>query len=162
MPKIRPNFLSSAMWYANKIVSSQHTWIWGYFNFPLWGKINQKKKKTLMHIWIPLRTSIQFIEAQSHLLRNSFHPLPSLGRGRTQYGKYYESESHSVVSNSLWPHALHSPWNSPGQNTGVGSLSLLQGIFPTQGSNPGPQHCKQILYQLSLKQYGQIFTSRRP
>ena len=42
-----------------------------------------------------------------------------------------------------------SPWNSPGQNTGVGSLSLLQGIFPTQGSNPGLLHCRQILYQLS-------------
>ena len=37
------------------------------------------------------------------------------------------------------------PWNSPGQNTGVGSLSLLQGIFPTQGSNPGLLHCRQIL-----------------
>ena len=46
-------------------------------------------------------------------------------------------ESHSVVSNSLWPHGLHSGWNSPGQNSGVGSLSLLQGIFPTQGSKPG-------------------------
>ena len=43
------------------------------------------------------------------------------------------------------------PWNSPGQNTGVGSLSLLQGIFPTQGSNPGLPHCRQILYQLSYK-----------
>ena len=42
-----------------------------------------------------------------------------------------KSESHSVVSNSLGPHGLYSPWNSPGQNTGVGSLSLLQGIFPT-------------------------------
>ena len=41
------------------------------------------------------------------------------------------------------------PWNSPLQNTGVGSLSLLQGIFPTQGSNPGLSHCRQILYQLS-------------
>ena len=41
------------------------------------------------------------------------------------------------------------PWNSPGQNTGVGSLSLLQGIFPTQGPNPGLLHCRQILYQLS-------------
>ena len=39
--------------------------------------------------------------------------------------------------------------NSPGQNTGVGSLSLLQGIFPTQGSNPGLPHCRRILYQLS-------------
>ena len=44
---------------------------------------------------------------------------------------------------------LYSPWNSLGQNTGVGSLSLLQGIFPTQRSNPGLPLCRQILYQLS-------------
>ena len=44
-----------------------------------------------------------------------------------------------------------SPWNSPGQNTGMGSLSLLQGIFPTQGSNSRLLHCRQILYQLSHK-----------
>ena len=56
-----------------------------------------------------------------------------------------ESESHSVVSNSLRRHGLYSPWNSPGQNTGVGSLSLLQGIFPTQGSNRGLPHCRRIL-----------------
>ena len=43
------------------------------------------------------------------------------------------------------------PRNSPGQNTGVGSLSFLQGIFPTQGSNPGLLHCWWILYQLSHK-----------
>ena len=60
-----------------------------------------------------------------------------------------ESESRSLVSNSLLPHGLYSPWNSAGQNTGVGSLALLQGIFPTQGSNPGLPHCRQILYQLS-------------
>ena len=53
------------------------------------------------------------------------------------------------MSNSLRPHGLYGPWNSPGQNTGVRSLSLLQGIFPTQGSNPGLPHCRQILYQLS-------------
>ena len=53
----------------------------------------------------------------------------------------------------LWPHGLYlySPWNSPGQNTGVGSLSLLQEIFPTQGSNLGLPHCRSILYQLSHK-----------
>ena len=45
------------------------------------------------------------------------------------------SESHSVVSNSLQSHGLYSPWDSPGQNTGVGSPSLLQGIFPTQVSH---------------------------
>ena len=45
----------------------------------------------------------------------------------------WESESCSVMSDSLQPHGLYSPWNSPGQNTGVGSLSPLQGIFLTQG-----------------------------
>ena len=60
-----------------------------------------------------------------------------------------ESESRLVMSNSLWPHRLYRPWSSLGQNTVVGSLSLLQGIFPTQGSNPGLLHCRQILYQLS-------------
>ena len=59
------------------------------------------------------------------------------------------SESCSVMSDSLWPHGLYSPWNSPGQNTGVGSLSCLQGIFPTQGSNPSLPHCRRIPYQLS-------------
>ena len=58
-------------------------------------------------------------------------------------------ESRSVVPDSLQLHGLYSPWNSPGQNTWVGSLSLLQGIFPTQGSNPGLLHCRWILSQLS-------------
>ena len=49
-------------------------------------------------------------------------------------------------------HGLYSPWNSPGQNTGVGSLFLLQGSFPTQGLNPGLPHCRWILYQLSHSQ----------
>ena len=55
------------------------------------------------------------------------------------------------MSDSLQSHGLYSPWNSPGQNTGVGSHSLLQGIFPTQGLNPGLLHCRQILYWLSHK-----------
>ena len=62
--------------------------------------------------------------------------------------------SHSVVSDYLQPHGLQPTrllylWNSPGHNTGVGSLSLLQGIFPTHGSNLGLLHCRQILYCLS-------------
>ena len=62
-----------------------------------------------------------------------------------------ESESCSVMSDSLRPHELYSPWSSLGQNTGLGSLSFLQGIFPTQGSNPGLPHCRWILYQLNHK-----------
>ena len=76
--------------------------------------------------------------------------------GKEEHGKCstsldIESESCSVVSNSLRPRGLYSPWTSPGQNTGVGILSLLQRIFPTQGSNPGLPYCRQILYQLSHK-----------
>ena len=64
-----------------------------------------------------------------------------------------KSENCSVVSDSLRPQG-NSPWNSPGQNTGVGRPFLPQGIFPTQGLNPGLPHCwfftwLLILYQLS-------------
>jgi len=55
------------------------------------------------------------------------------------------------VSDSFRSHVLYSPWNSLGQNTGVGRLSLLQGIFPTQGSDPGLLNCRQILYQMSYQ-----------
>ena len=71
---------------------------------------------------------------------------------KTEHGlEKVNSESLSVVSDSLQPHGLYSPWNSPGQNTGVGSLSFLKGTLPTQGSNPGLLHCRWILYQLSHK-----------
>ena len=56
----------------------------------------------------------------------------------TTAGGASENESRSVMSDSLQPHGLCSPWNSPGQNTEVGSFSLLQRIFSTQGSNPCP------------------------
>ena len=57
----------------------------------------------------------------------------------------------SQLCPTLQPYGLYSPWNFPGQNTGMGSLLLLQGIIPTQGSNSGIPHCGQILYQLSHK-----------
>ena len=69
------------------------------------------------------------------------HSLPS--------GSLHYILSHSVMSNSLLPHGLCKPWNSPGQNTGVGNLSLLKRIFPTQGSNPSLPPCRWILYCLS-------------
>ena len=56
-----------------------------------------------------------------------------------------ESESRSVMSGSLRPHGLYMGWHS-----------LLQGIFPTQGSNPGLPRCGQILYQLSHKRSPRI------
>jgi len=72
----------------------------------------------------------------------SFSEILAIFQGSS---KWSQSESRSVVSDSLWPRGLYSPWNSPGQNTGVGSLPLLQRIVPIQGSNPGLPHCRQIL-----------------
>ena len=58
-----------------------------------------------------------------------------------------ESESCSLMLDFLQPHGLwRSLWNSPGQNTGVGYHALLQGVFPTQGLNPGLPYCRWILY----------------
>ena len=64
--------------------------------------------------------------------------------------------SRSVMSDSLRPHSLQParllfPWTSPGENTGVGSRSLLQGIFLNWGSSPGLLHHRQILYCLSYQ-----------
>ena len=99
----------------------------------------------------------------------------------------WKSESQPLVSDSLQPHGVYSTWNSPGQNTRVGSCSFLQGIFPTQGSNPaeppgknkntrvgslsllqgifltqevnqGLLHCRSISYQLSYQ--GSPFTHK--
>ena len=78
----------------------------------------------------------QYLKAWDHSIR-SHHVMAN------------ESESCSVVSDSLWPHGLYSPWNAQGQNTGVDSLFLLQGIFPTQELNWGLLHRRQILYQLN-------------
>ena len=108
---------------------------------PGWGLTTQTKP------WLEARNS------RPHLLYSG------KGRGTGDWVNHWSclcdevkwSESCSVMSNSLWPHGLYSPWNSLGQNTGVGSLSLLQGIFPNQGLNPGLLHCRGILYQLSHK-----------
>ena len=60
------------------------------------------------------------------------------------------------MSDFLPPHGLKltrllGPWNFPGKSTGVGCYLLLQGIFPTRGSNPGLSHCRQTLYHLSYQ-----------
>ena len=69
------------------------------------------------------------------LTSGMYHVLPylphSLYEGGSVSWAWLESDSHSVVSDSLRPQGLYSPWNPPGQNTGMGRRSLLQGIFPT-------------------------------
>ena len=78
-----------------------------------------------------------------HIVKAMIYPVV-MYRCESWIIKKAESESRSAISNTLQLHWLYSPWNSLSQNTGVGSPSLLQGIFPTQGSNPGLPLCRQI------------------
>ena len=98
---------------------------------------------TLLSIYYVLGTILD--NGSTRVNKKQSMPLGTLLSSQVQS----ESESHSVIFNSFWPHGLYSPWNSTGQNTGVGSLSCLQGIFPTKRLNPGLPYCRQILYQLS-------------
>ena len=93
---------------------------------------------------------IGYLDYRGYLARSEdVFGCQDLGRRDCRWHLVDGSESRSVVSDSFRPHELYSPWNSPGQNTGVGGLSLRQGIFPTQGSNLGLLQCRRILYQLS-------------
>ena len=93
--------------------------------------------------------SLSFCSISGSSFRIWFIPKHAIQFTPLKCKRFLVCGSYTVVYNSLWSHG--SPWNSPSQNTGVGSCSFLQGIFPTQGSNPGLWHCKQILYQLSSK-----------
>ena len=99
--------------------------------------------------WQP---TLVFLPGKSHGQRRlgGYSPWGHKESGTTEQLES-ENKSRSVVSDSLWPRGLYSPWNSPGQNTGVGSL-FLQGIFPAQGSNHGFPHCRWILNQLSHRE----------
>ena len=101
-------------------------------------------------IGIAIPTSV-FIVVQSISCLTLWHSMNCSMPGFPFLHYLPESESHSVLSDSLWPHGLYSPWNSQGQNTGVGSLSLTPGDLPNTGIEPSLPHCRQILYQPSHK-----------
>ena len=74
----------------------------------------------------------------------------------TYYFRIKVHVSRSIIPGSLWSHGLQPmrlfcPWDFPGKDAGMGCHFLLQRIFPTQGSNPGLLHCRQILYRMSYK-----------
>ena len=98
-----------------------------------------RKKKVLKHTHIHTHT-----HTQTHIHTHIFLYL-FIERKKVKF------TSNSFQPLGLQPFRLLSPWNSPGQNTGAGSHSLLQGIFPIQESNPDLSHCRQILYQLSYQ-----------
>ena len=120
-------------------------------DWPLW-----ITSRIVHHPWLSVRFDYWEVRAGERRWKEIkgisilFPPSPSRCDLSSSYTYKVKWKSLSYV-HYLPPHGLYSPWNSPGQNTGVGSFSLFQGIFPTQGSNPGLPHRRQILYQLSHK-----------
>ena len=102
---------------------------------------------------IPISGSSSCGSTQTSLRFCACRPLlePAGRRAGTPESLWIVQVKVAQLCPTLCDHMEYSPWNSPGRNTGVGSLSLLQGIFPTQGSNPGLPCCRWILYQLIHK-----------
>ena len=130
---------------------AQDSWSTKYHHIKIYHLKVSKQRKT--HPWLWQLTVHEWLYAVClRWASPAFRSFTLLGAALILAHKYWpfkflshKSESRSVMFNSLRPCGLYSPWNSPGQNTGVGSFSLLQGTFPTQGSKPGLLHCRQIL-----------------
>ena len=106
------------MWHRGNAWQILIKWTWGTLFHTNWGE-KQVSHGPQNHVPTP--------RPQSSL-------VPMTRANLDSQRAWFKSESHSVVSDSLWPHGPQSPWSSPGQNSGVDTLSLLQGIFPTQVS----------------------------
>ena len=112
--------------------------------------VHAKSLQSCPTLWTPWTVAMGFVNGILQAYSRNAGVLYS----RFPLSILYMSVSHSVTSDSLWSYGLKPtrflcPWNSPGKNRGVGSHSLLCGIFPIQGSNPGLLHCRQILCLLS-------------
>ena len=115
-----------------RFFSHKYSWVTEWLNW-----VTELSDWTELWIWYEVGVKIRFFSHKYSLVLAPCMVISSESK---------KSLSHVRLE---WHHGPYSPWNSPGQNTRVGSCSLLQGIFPTQGSNPGLPHCRQILYWLS-------------
>ena len=154
------SFYQTAMW-----ISYTYAYILSFFVFPSDSGHHRTLRGApcaveyvIITVSFPHGAGVKILPATAGNIRDA-GLIPALGISRDWTNvliiyPFYESESAScsVTSDSLEPHGLYSPWNSSGQNTGVGNLSLLQGIFPTQGLNPGLPHCRWILCLLSYQE----------
>ena len=99
---------------------------------------------TTQNLWDTVKAVLRgrFIAIQAYLKKQEKSQINNLTLHLSEV-----KWSCSVMSNSLRPHgsSLLHPWDFPGKSTGVGCHFLLQGIFPTQGLNPGLPHCSQML-----------------
>ena len=118
-----------------------------------WILFHKESLHTIKSEPIFLMVNAQFLQLNNRSIRCIPQQILVEWINKWMIKKSHECESGSIVSISLQPWTVpHQPplsMNSPGKNTGVGSLSPLQVIFQTQGSNVGLTHCRQILYHLS-------------
>ena len=104
-------------------------------------------KNSTLHPWWSARTSCVFLWCSVCGVQSLSCSFSGVISGLFSCCVCLVGQSCSILCDSR----LLCPWDSPGKDTGVGCHALLQGIFPTQGSNPGLLHCRQILFQLSYK-----------
>ena len=151
VPFISLRTLSHLSWYRGRLYSQQ------FFKQQTW---DPWKVKVLVAQSCPTLATPWTATRQAHLSmgfsRQEYWSELSPAPGDLPYPRI-EPGSPALQVDSLSseppmnPNCSYLVWNSPGQNTGVGSSSFLQGIFPKQGSNPGLLHCRRILYQLSYQ-----------
>ena len=127
--------------------------MWAFFYSLHWGKCQVK-------IFLPdLSMSLDY-RRYCPLITSTYTAHRSMQlKGSKINGPSFSSKSLCMLVTQLCPTLcdptrLLCPWDFPGKGTGIGYHFLLQGIFPTQGSNLGLLHCRQILFRLSYK----IFT----
>ena len=115
--------------------------------------IKHKEELTFILLKLFWKTTEEVTLSNQYYTASNLHTKTHKWKWKFHFGRHSVTSNSFFffMSNSLWSHELYSPWNSPGQNTRVGSLSPLWGIIPTQGLNPGLLHCRWILYQLSHK-----------
>ena len=142
-------------------IDCKQTWgnlgsYWKCFKTGFWQWMHIKIKQQKSHIELKKKASVVLLlRTGCHCLKHRESPAQQINNMLwLRLCSAAAAAVTSVVSDSVWPHRrqptrLLCPWDSPGKNTGVGCHSLLQGIFPTQGSNPGLLRCRQTLYCLS-------------
>ena len=134
---------------AKEMQSLVATWNWSRIYFlKTWGKEHRKRVLELSSSSDNLRSRcVWWLRGCERSWTTGWNKVAK--RGEMVRVSKRKIAAATNCKQSLHPRGLYSLWDSPGQSTGVGSLSLLQGVFPTQGSKPGLPHCRRILYQLS-------------